>query len=373
MNRVARVLLLLALALVPATRSASAADVSCIEASKYKYLFLLFDNDPRKFAAYFNLPPGQLPRPDYCRAVLVNGGYRSEADITQVMRFIVENRGWLSEIYLQSGGGLVLVGVGTGILARNFWLKTHNAMRKDGALVYEPDFAVPPPEALEAGDTAPPNAPTFAGWRAYRAAVAALPRIEIKSHNFCASACTQTLAGGVDRIGTARVHRAAGDRDTLQKTNESLLKTDEYLVSFYNFMDAGADFMKTYLATSILSIAPLGIDRYPRHVYDVVSRKCNADLDQYVRLESQIDATIADFRFQAIKFDPSIDLGRLHAVAKKIRLRRMAIEQCWSALYEKERLTAFATACPRGCDQAQMFKLIDAKSQDIHKQLNWRR
>ena len=124
MSCVVRILLFVALALASATKGASAAEVSCIEASKYKHLFLLFDNDPRKFAAYFGLPQGQFPRPEYCRAALVNGGYGAEADIANVMKIIVDNRGWLSTIYLQSGGGLVRVGVGTGILARNFWLRT---------------------------------------------------------------------------------------------------------------------------------------------------------------------------------------------------------------------------------------------------------
>ena len=53
---------------------ATAIEVQCIEASKYKYLYQIFGGDSKKFAAYLQLDAGKLPNPEHCRAALISGG-----------------------------------------------------------------------------------------------------------------------------------------------------------------------------------------------------------------------------------------------------------------------------------------------------------
>ena len=368
MRRIAYVLATLAIGWFFAVNHAAALDVSCIEASRYKYLFQLFGGDTRKFIAYFNLPAGQLPRPEYCRAALLDGGLSSDEDVTKVIKIIGDNHGWLATLYLRSGGGLVRVGVGIGILARNFWLKTYAASQRRGIMDYQPDFAMPPPDKLPITDLIPDNAPTLAGWQAYRASIAKLPPIKMGgSEMFCASACTQIHAGGIDRKGISRVHRASGNAKTLLATNEGLIGTDDFLVSFYRFMDAGPDFMRMYLLTTSATTTPLPISRFARHVSDVLAQKCGADADQLARLEAQIDASVADFGSQITFYGPSINLEHLRTMAARVRMRRMAAEQCVAAINEAERLTAYAGLCQNGCDQKKLNSLIVQKRNDIQK------
>lgn len=54
------------LMLAASATKASATDVQGIEASKYKYVYQLFDNDTRRFADYVGLDPDvrALPDPD---------------------------------------------------------------------------------------------------------------------------------------------------------------------------------------------------------------------------------------------------------------------------------------------------------------------
>src|SRR5437868_6669965 len=60
--------------LLLAAAPAHAIQVRCIEASRYKYLYQIFDNDRDRFAAYFGVNVDQLPGPEVCRAVLVTAG-----------------------------------------------------------------------------------------------------------------------------------------------------------------------------------------------------------------------------------------------------------------------------------------------------------
>src|SRR5215468_8951023 len=50
-----------------------AADIRCIDASKYKYLWQMFENNQQKFAEFLKVSPSQLPAPEMCRAILITG------------------------------------------------------------------------------------------------------------------------------------------------------------------------------------------------------------------------------------------------------------------------------------------------------------
>src|SRR4051794_36148912 len=64
--------LLFALALVW-PQAAKAIEVQCIEASKYKYLYQMFDNDRAKFAEFLRVSASALPDGEVCRAGIITG------------------------------------------------------------------------------------------------------------------------------------------------------------------------------------------------------------------------------------------------------------------------------------------------------------
>src|SRR5215467_14802203 len=59
-----------------------AVDIRCIDASKYKYLWQIFENNQQKFAEFLKVSPAQLPAPEMCRAILITGTIGSLATNT---------------------------------------------------------------------------------------------------------------------------------------------------------------------------------------------------------------------------------------------------------------------------------------------------
>lgn len=128
---------------------ALAMDVHCIEASKYKYIWMLFDDDKTKFAEFVQVEQDRLPEPDMCRAVVLTGvvgGCKSgtvdeqlvHRELAELIAIIEKNQGWLAEIYLSSPGGDHHSAMLLGELVRTSWLKTKAF--DNGAAVYSPDI-----------------------------------------------------------------------------------------------------------------------------------------------------------------------------------------------------------------------------------------
>src|SRR5262245_52384077 len=56
---------------------AAAIDIQCIEASRYKYLYKMFDNDRSRFAQFLQVSEKSLPDGELCRAALLTGAIES--------------------------------------------------------------------------------------------------------------------------------------------------------------------------------------------------------------------------------------------------------------------------------------------------------
>ncbi len=132
-------------------QTARALEVQCIEASKYKHLYLIFGNDRRKLAQYLRLNEANLPDAEACRALFVSGPMEPRArsrelgqpsDSDKLLQAIAENRGWLVTIYLASGGGNIGTGLIIAEITRMFWLKSE-APDHPG-FTYWPDFIMRP-------------------------------------------------------------------------------------------------------------------------------------------------------------------------------------------------------------------------------------
>src|SRR4051794_30436426 len=93
----AKLALTVSLILMAGLMRVNATELQCIEESKYKYLYQLFDGDMRRFADYFGLDPDvrRLPDPEFCRAALLSGptGEPSKDEFGDLIRIIVRNRG----------------------------------------------------------------------------------------------------------------------------------------------------------------------------------------------------------------------------------------------------------------------------------------
>jgi hypothetical protein len=382
MRRFPLVMLLLCVAEGTLVGRATAIEVTCIEASKYKYLYQIFGGDPKKFAAYLQLDVAKLPNPEHCRAALVSGGIGSpqakEAD--KLYAFVAQNQGWLAALHLASGGGSVGSGYQLGFLARNFWLKTYTVSTMGTNLVYEPDFFVAPlptPSSGPAPAPAPPPTPSpesglADGWQSYLAAQKKLAPIPV-AQRFCASACGLIQVAGVDRFGMVEVHRARySGKDSfidlsksMSVTNEGLMQSEELQVAYYRQMDPGPDFIRLYQSTPPETVTPAEVTRYPRYVADYLNAKCNADVGQLQRLERQLRVTTNDL--VSPLFGLWIKADHLREASRKVREQRSKSEQCVAAAHEKERLAAFAKICGNGCDRSKVFATVDGKIRDLGK------
>jgi hypothetical protein len=349
--------------------SASALDVSCIEASRYRHLYRLFGDDPRAFATYLQIDPARLPGPAMCRAALVSGGIDGPDDTAKLIDFVTQNRGWLASLQLASSGGRVGTGYQLAMITRSFWLKTATVALSDGKLAYVPDFIVPPNPPLP-GAAAPD--PMARGWEAYQAALKALPAVT-PPQTRCASACGLIHAAGIERSGLIRVHRSRYSGSStfidlskpMAATNEGLMRSEEMQIAFYRQMDAGDEFIRTYQATPPETTTPVPIGRYPRYVADHLNARCKLDAGQLQRLERQIEKTIADLGSPL--FGLTVKTDRLRAASRKVHEQRTTAEQCVAAAQERERLAAFERLCAGGCAREHLLAMVDGKIREIGK------
>lgn len=357
-------------------RPAVALEVACIEASRYRHLFQIFDGDPKKLAAYLQVDPTKLPPPDLCRAALVSGPVEpSEAhDADKLIDFIIKNRGWLAALHLSSTGGRVGTGYQLGFLARSFWLKTYTVSASGGNLVYTPDFLVPPASRPSgSAPTQPSDTGLEQGWQTYLATVKALPPQTVSVRG-CISACGLVHAAGTERFGVVRVHRArySGNNSfidlskSMSVTNEGLMRSEDLQVSFYRQMDVGEDFIRTYQATPPETTTPVDVTRYPRYVADYLNARCHADVGQLQRLERQLGQTTTSLG--TVLFGIPVRTDRLREVARVLHEQRGKFEQCVAAAHERERLAAFDKLCAGGsCDRQKLMATVESKIRDLAK------
>jgi hypothetical protein len=383
MRRVWLTILLLLFAGCITGNRAAAIEVTCIESSKYRHLYRLFGGDSKKLAAYLQIGDTRLPNPEFCRAALITGKIEpaKAQDVNKLLDFIVKNQGWLAALHLASEGGAIGTGYQLAFLARAFWLKTYTVSTSGTTLIYTPDFFVPPldappgPAAAAADGATPdpaPEAELAQGWRAYLAEQKKLAP-ETVTFRACVSACGLIHAAGIERFGQVRVHRSRYSGEgalidlskSMSVTNEGLMRSEELQVAFYQQMDAGPDFIRTYQSTPPETTTPVDVSRYPRYVADYLNARCNADAGQLQRLERQLNASIA--AMSSPLFGQWIRTDRLRAATHKVREQRSKAEQCVAAAHERERIAAFDKMCGGGCDRQKILTLVDSKVRDLAK------
>jgi hypothetical protein len=366
------------LALAAASGRADALDVTCIEASRYQHLYRLFGSDQKQLAAFLGLDPATLPRPEFCRAVLVSGKVdtRASGDTDKLLAAIEANQGWLATLQLSSGGGIVQTGYQLGFITRMFWLKTHTATRLGKNLSYTPDFFVPP--AASGPDTGEeePDAERIRNCRNYLASQKAVSPTPL-GYVGCASACGLIHTAGIDRAGEVRVHRArvggAGKdefinlKTTMSETDRRLQRLELEQIAFYRQMDPGPDFVRHYQETPAQTTTPVDVSRFPRYVADYLTGRCKMNGDQLQELDRQIGNTISELL--APQFGYWIKVDNLRRSLRQLRHMRADAERCIAGAHESERRSHFAKLCPNGCDRKKLMNTVDESVRGLMKQV----
>ena len=268
-------------AVLSAAAPAHAIEVTCIEASRYKYIYRIFDNDRIRFATFFGVDARRLPGPETCRAVIVTGsidaqeGERS-SDADRLVDAIRSGGGWLSTIYLASPGGNIGMGLNLGELTRMFWLNT-NAVQ-NGVFDYVPDFM----SALGPGNDGeiPPNMQR--GYADYSAVTGSFAHLQMTDRNSrrCASACTYMHAAGIFRAGSAYYHRGRSGRASegkdlsITQVIESLQRSENRIVAFYRTMDTGDEAIQAFQSTASETTQAASVPMMPRYVGDFLKKQC---------------------------------------------------------------------------------------------------
>lgn len=377
---------------------AAALDVVCIEGSRYKHFTTLFGGAPEALARYLEWPAGQRPHPEHCRAALVTGGIKQDReDADKLLAFILQQQGWLAELQLGSPGGSVTQGLTLGYLTRTFWLKSRTLQVSKGqALVYQPDFAPAPPALDQSYANLPPMSapsPSVASWKAYNALQAGLAPI-LQQRARCASACGMMATAGSDRSGPVFVHRARYSRPTkpdpapgapvapsgpsqqprgsdldvdrsMARTDEGLIASERANVAFFERMDAGEAYIRTFRATSALITTSAQATRFPRFVQDFLSARCESDPEQLRQLDLQLRAATTQLSTRGA--GARIDLAPLNQSLLSVFDRRRKVEQCVAAANERERLMAFGKQCARGCDAAAIMRAAGEQMRELRE------
>jgi hypothetical protein len=356
---------------------AQAIEVKCIEASKYKYLWKLFDDDPKKFAAYLQIDPANLPNPEFCRAALLTGGIDFNGETSKLIDFILANRGWLSTLYLSSGGGSVTQGVELALVVRMFWLKTRANFPKP--IAYEPDFVLPPlagwgPRAAPATPDTSANALIVGpGWPKFTQAIKPLAQPEEGSGTTnCISSCSMIFSAGIDRQGVIRLHRPHNNgafKDdglnpnvSLSGTMESLQGSERLQVALYDQMDSGEAFIRTYRTTSANITLPATTTRTPPYVSDLMLKGCKSDAAQLQDIDTQTRSAIGYINWSGEGF---VDTERLRLALRTVYERREPVESCVAVLHETERLKRYARICKQKCEQAGVMNLVKEQYRQV--------
>jgi len=323
-----------------AAAPARAIQVRCIEASRYKHLYEIFDNDRDRFAAYFGVKASELPDGEVCRAVLVSSGVEPmkaddpENDFARLMFAVRQGGGWLATLYLASPGGNIWTGLHLGELTRLSWLNVAGV--EDATLEYVPDFL-----GLDGPGSQPKSIPKEiqAGWSKYVVDTATFSVVKVPESRRCASACTYMYAGGIYRSGQAYFHRGSlwDSGKTMTGVLDSLSNAENRVIAFYRKMDAGDQAIQTFQSTSSETVTPATIATMPRYVSDYIKRECLKRLKQKARA-FPVDAT---------------DL------------------QCIASMNTAERRAQFRKLCPNGCDdkavRAEVLRRVQALVPDPPK------
>lgn len=341
---------LLASAPSPAT---AALEFHCIEASRYKNLLQVFQDDPSTFFSYFNISRRPLPAPDACRALLVTGTIAPDSADALLGR-VIDGRGWLAALYLSFSGTNIEQEAAMATIVRQFSLKTYEV--RGPFYFYHPDFAVRWTPAigkggfLSAAATNDPS-PLDSGLTAFLRRDRAL-KLDPKRYA-CAAGCRVVWSAGVNRVHNSR----SGPSDAPTTTDQTI----ERLRNVFAYrLDRGR------LPTADDPILSRPWDRIPTTppaIAAALRKDCDAEMTVAEALESRVADVFAEAA--AKKLAPSA-VSALAPHLNALKRAGVRLQQCLAASHENRRLRSFQTHCPpNACSRAELLGSLSKSAAEM--------
>jgi hypothetical protein len=335
--------------------AAAALEFQCIEASRYKNLLQIFEDDPSSFFSYFNLSRRPLPSPEACRALLVTGTIASDSADALLGR-VIEGRGWLAALYLSFSGTNLEQEVAMAAMVRQFSLKTYEV--RGPLYLYQPDFIVRWTPAVgkggllaaaASGDPSPLDSSLTAFLRRDR-----VLKLDPKRYA-CAEGCRIVWSAGVNRIHNLR----SGPADAPSTTDQTV----ERLRSVFAYrLDRGrlpaAD-------DPILSRPWDNIPTTPPAIAATLRKECDAEMTVAEALESRVSDVFAEAAGK--KLMPAA-VSALVPHLNALKRAGVRLQQCLAATHENLRLTNFQTHCPKACNRAGLLDQIGKSAGEMLKE-----
>jgi hypothetical protein len=344
---------------------ASALDFKCVEASRYKNLLQVFDDNPAVLAAYFGLASNQVPDFNACRALAVTGTIGG-GDAEALLNTIIRSRGWLDVLYLSFDGFNLKEELRLAYIIRAFWLKTRVL---DGAtLRYEPDFATrwgaPAAGANGASEkTSEPLSPLNPGLEAFaRRGDLQLPIPNAR--NLCIESCAGAWAAGVHRrrfpVPPIDVRAPAASSEMVTARPRAALAATLDFGTFPAPNDPGA---RKLLVPGASPALPPPIDQ-------LVRARCAGELVAGEALEARVGGAadqLARNDFNGVRSTPPALLADLDS----LRRAGVRLQRCVARVFEHERLEKFRSLCDPSCDRAKLLASFDQmRSEFVEQQIS---
>lgn len=340
---------------------ASALDFKCVEASRYKNLLQVFDDNPRRLASYFGYDNNQVPDFNACRALAVTGTIR-DGDGAALLDNVLRNKGWLDVLYLSFDGFHLKEEVKLALIIRTFWLKTR--VIETVPLRYQPDFATRwgPPAVSDhnPAEKSEPLSPLDAGLEAFaRRGDLSLP--VAADRNVCLESCAGAWFAGVHRRRVpvppfdVRARPSAPDMVTARLRAALAANLDSGKVAPPNDPSWNRPVMAG--ATPVL---PPVIDR-------LVRNQCSGELVAGESLEARVGGAadqLARNDFNDVRSTPPSLLSDLDS----LRRAGERLQRCVARVFEHERHAAFRKFCDGGCDRAKLAATFDRMGRDFLEQ-----
>ena len=364
-RKLSRVVACATMVLAGMTTAPRALDFKCVEASRYKDLLQIFDDNPAVLSSYFELDRTQAPDLNACRAMAVVGTIR-DGDAERLIGAIIQNKRWLDVLYLAFDGVHLGEEIRLARVIRGFRLKTR--VLQGWPLRYEPDYATawaPPAENPDEAPTTPARqlSPITRGLEAFaKRGDLGLPISG--SGNVCLEGCAGAWVAGVHRrmspMPPIAVRPPAAVPEVVTAWPRRALSFD---LDDAKPPPAGDATWETAVTPGFGPVVPPPIER-------LVREKCTAELVAGEALEGRIGGTLENLARGDFRDVGSMPLPVV-AELDSLRVAGIRLQRCVARAFEHERLAAFSRLCGASCDKAKLTATFDRAAREfVDKQIS---
>lgn len=345
--RIALAICALCAALVAAP-PARALDIRCIEASRYRDLLQVFNDDAGAFYQYFGLERSKPLDPNACRAAVVSGQI-APGDADRLLATISRNRGWLALLYLAFTGSDPQEEALLAHVVRTFWLRTYAA--RSPTIRYAPDFAAIASTPVDAqADQERPHSDggaLDAGLRAYLRRGDLAIALNAPTPD-CIDGCASVWAGGINRRTWFLLSLLNKPAPPPPPAGRAAL---------IGWLDGAGSNRGVDGRRAQVSPAPATI--MPPVAVNLVEEQCAIEVSAINSLSRRIGAAVSDASGKEFSV-AALQMGVLNPQFDSLRNAGARLQQCISGALERKRVAAFASLCGAVCDLAKLREQADA-------------